>query len=218
MLMCNLQVLLAERDLTISGLAEITGISRTALSQTANNKTTGIQYDTLNRICTALNVKVSDVLLYYPYDFEIDVHGESPNPDFNGSQTFEGIFSMYISLTDNIELIEDSTPFNIVIRNIDNKQTLRINVSFLKVTFISDNDYTGYIEGYPSEFYRTVKAFKNTPRPLFFEFEKTIKDKIFNKLDFNSVKTLYASSLDVKPEDIKVDISIDWDTFHSSIK
>lgn len=51
MIKCNLAVLLAERGLKLTTVSNDTGISRTTLTALANNKNSGIQFDTLNTLC-----------------------------------------------------------------------------------------------------------------------------------------------------------------------
>lgn len=78
MLICNLNKLMAERNLKITKIAKDTGISRTTLTSLANNYSQGIQFDTLNSLCMYLNVNINEFFEYIPFDiyvlpsFEID--------------------------------------------------------------------------------------------------------------------------------------------------
>ncbi len=74
MIFCNLKVLLAQRNISISKMSEDTQISRTTLTALCSNKSGGIQFDTLNMICSYLNVLPHEVILFSPYsiDFSID--------------------------------------------------------------------------------------------------------------------------------------------------
>lgn len=63
----RLKILLAERDLNYSRLSEITGISINALSKMGKEGGTGskqITYEVLDKICTALNCQVGDLLVW----------------------------------------------------------------------------------------------------------------------------------------------------------
>lgn len=71
MVRCNLSILLAERNLKITKVSNDTGISRTTLTYLANNYSKGIQYDTLNTLCTYLHISPSDLISYIPVDIEI---------------------------------------------------------------------------------------------------------------------------------------------------
>jgi len=71
MIRCNLSVLLAERNLKISRLSTMTGISRTTLTSLANNYSQGIQFDTVNTICNFLNIKPEQLISYVPVDIKV---------------------------------------------------------------------------------------------------------------------------------------------------
>lgn len=68
MVRCNLSVLLAERQLKVTKVCNDTGISRTTLTSLANNYGKGIQYDTLNTLCTYLKVTPGELISYVPVD------------------------------------------------------------------------------------------------------------------------------------------------------
>ena len=72
MVICGLAVLLAERGVSISKLSSITGISRTTLTALANHSNQGLQFETLNKICLALNVFPSDVLVFCDVDISLE--------------------------------------------------------------------------------------------------------------------------------------------------
>ena len=67
MILTNLKVLLAERNLSISKVSNDTGISRTTLTALSSNNCKGIQFDTLDMLCSYLNIMPDDFFLYSPY-------------------------------------------------------------------------------------------------------------------------------------------------------
>ncbi len=71
MLLSNLKVLLSERNLTAKKVCEDTGISRPTLGALINNKGTGIQFDTIDKLCSYLGVMPNQLLVYSPYNYEI---------------------------------------------------------------------------------------------------------------------------------------------------
>lgn len=83
MLRSNLAILLAERNLKITKVSEDTGISRTTLTALANNRSQGLQFDTLNTLCLYLGVEPAQIIAYAPIDLEViklDVYTtESPD-------------------------------------------------------------------------------------------------------------------------------------------
>lgn len=68
MLICNLSVLLAERNLSITQVSHNTGISRTTLTSLASNHSKGIQFDTLNELCIYLNISPEEFFVHIPFD------------------------------------------------------------------------------------------------------------------------------------------------------
>lgn len=71
MIFSNLKVLLAQRNISISKMSVDTNISRTTLTALCTNKSTGIQFETLDAICSYLNVLPSDVILFSPYTIKV---------------------------------------------------------------------------------------------------------------------------------------------------
>lgn len=64
MIVCRLYIILHERKITQSELAKLTGLSQNTISSLVSGKSKQIRYDTLNRICKALEVTPGDILHY----------------------------------------------------------------------------------------------------------------------------------------------------------
>lgn len=64
MIKSNLAVLMAKREINITELHKATGISRNTISAIYNNTAKGIQYDTLDKLCTFFNVDSNEILEY----------------------------------------------------------------------------------------------------------------------------------------------------------
>ncbi len=60
---CRLDELLAERDMTLTRLSELVGVSVVNLSILKNNRARAIRYSTLAAICRALDCEVGDLLV-----------------------------------------------------------------------------------------------------------------------------------------------------------
>ena len=60
----RLKILLAERDMNLSDLAETAGIHYTTLRRFAGDGLTSIHKDTLEKICAVLDVQPGDVFVY----------------------------------------------------------------------------------------------------------------------------------------------------------
>jgi putative transcriptional regulator len=62
----NLDVMLARRKMRSKELAERVGITEPNISLLKSGKVKGVRFDTLERICEALNCQPGDVLEYRP--------------------------------------------------------------------------------------------------------------------------------------------------------
>ena len=66
----NLDVMLARRKMRSKELAERIGITEQNVSLLKSGKVKGVRFDTLERICAALNCQPGDILEYRPDDAE----------------------------------------------------------------------------------------------------------------------------------------------------
>lgn len=71
MIHSNLKKILRDEGYTISYVAEKTGISRTTITSLAQNTGNGVQFDTLDKLCSFLKVKINDVFTFIPFDVTI---------------------------------------------------------------------------------------------------------------------------------------------------
>lgn len=60
---CRLDELLAERDLTLTKLSELVGVSIVNLSVLKNDRARAIRFSTLRAICAALDCEVGELLV-----------------------------------------------------------------------------------------------------------------------------------------------------------
>ncbi|KYH43832.1 helix-turn-helix transcriptional regulator [Branchiibius sp. NY16-3462-2] len=60
---CRLDELLAERDMTLTRLSELVGVSIVNLSVLKNDRAKAIRYSTLSAICRALDCEVGQLLV-----------------------------------------------------------------------------------------------------------------------------------------------------------
>ena len=63
---CRLDELLAERDLTLTRLAELVGVSIVNLSVLKNDRARAIRFSTLTAICEALDCEIGELLVLSP--------------------------------------------------------------------------------------------------------------------------------------------------------
>lgn len=62
----NLDVMLAKRKMRSRELSEIVGITEQNISLLKSGKVKGVRFDTLERICEALDCQPGDILEYQP--------------------------------------------------------------------------------------------------------------------------------------------------------
>lgn len=63
MIKSNLAVLLAERKMRVADLVKETGINKSTLYKLYNDESVRIDFETIDKICTALKVDVGDLLI-----------------------------------------------------------------------------------------------------------------------------------------------------------
>ncbi|WP_440453922.1 helix-turn-helix domain-containing protein [Psychrobacter sp. ASPA161_9] len=66
MILCNLPVLLAERRMKVADLIRMTGISKSTMHKIYNEQTSRIDFETMDKICEALDIEVGDLFTYMP--------------------------------------------------------------------------------------------------------------------------------------------------------
>ena len=68
MIKVHLSRIMGEKRLKIADVARMTGLHRNAIARLYNEETGGIQWDTLERLCKALDCTVADLIEYIPDD------------------------------------------------------------------------------------------------------------------------------------------------------
>lgn len=64
MIVIKLRSTMEKRGLNIGTLAERAGMHRNGISKILNGKNSGIEFDTLDKLCTALDCNVQDIIEY----------------------------------------------------------------------------------------------------------------------------------------------------------
>ncbi len=64
MIRVNIDVMLAKRKMSVTELSNQVGITMANISILKNNRAKAIRFDTLNRICEALDCQPGDILEY----------------------------------------------------------------------------------------------------------------------------------------------------------
>ena len=68
MIISNLAVLFAERKLKVADLVRSTGINKSTLHKLYNDESVRIDFETIDKICIALDVEVGDLLVFKKID------------------------------------------------------------------------------------------------------------------------------------------------------
>ena len=62
----RLSAILGEQRMRVSELSKLTGISQNALNKIYHDKTKGIDFDTLNKICNVLECNTQEIFEFTP--------------------------------------------------------------------------------------------------------------------------------------------------------
>ena len=62
----RLSIILGEQRMRVSELSKLTGISQNALNKIYHNKTKGIDFDTLNKLCNILERNTQELFEFTP--------------------------------------------------------------------------------------------------------------------------------------------------------
>lgn len=66
MIKIHLSRIMGEKRLKIADVARMTGLHRNGITKLYNEETDGIKFDTLEKLCQALECDVSDLIEYIP--------------------------------------------------------------------------------------------------------------------------------------------------------
>lgn len=141
MIKVKLKEILKKKGMTLKELHEITGISMNSLSIFQNQKRDGIQFSTLERIASALDVSLSDLLQIVEDEYEIKVRINSYSTnvdtlvqqDLSASINFENIQSNYvINIYFDTKIIPNS-PLNFLIVNINDIKFENVSQNIKKI-------------------------------------------------------------------------------------
>ena len=62
----RLSIVLGEQRMRVSELSKLTGISQNALNKIYHNKSKGIDFDTLNKLCNTLQINSQELFEFTP--------------------------------------------------------------------------------------------------------------------------------------------------------
>lgn len=180
MIRCNLAVLLAERNLKITKVCKDTGISRTTLTYLVNNYSKGIQYDTLNTLCSYLHTTPDELIPYIPIEIKIlHVHrtGENNNElDIETEITYKGI-TQKCPLTGHVEV-------NLFTAD-DKDATLEMYGNPCSVTIFIEPWDSEANPLFKEEIDFLTSAFEQLPISFLKDIENIIADQVLNSIAYD---------------------------------
>ncbi|MFE6078830.1 helix-turn-helix transcriptional regulator [Paenibacillus sp. JNUCC31] len=62
MIKIHLSRIMGEKRINIADLSRLTGLHRNGIAKLYNEETDGVKFDTLNRICEALDCEIQDII------------------------------------------------------------------------------------------------------------------------------------------------------------
>ena len=83
----KIKLLRNERKVSIRKLSDLTGLSKSTLSDIENNKSKKPTVDTIQRIAQVLDVSISELFIQDDQNIEISLDGEKPRGGKNTSKT-----------------------------------------------------------------------------------------------------------------------------------
>jgi len=152
MIEIKLKEILNEQGKTMTWLHDKTGISKNTLSLMTKNSSKGIQFDTLEKICTALKITPND-LINISVEYQLKFYGEAINID----NTYWKI-CRYIPLVN--EKISDTPDWeneNILVVNVGTNRTIDSNLA----TFLIDFPSEKFLQKYCKDFLNYKSAKEN---------------------------------------------------------
>ncbi|MCT4397331.1 XRE family transcriptional regulator [Pediococcus ethanolidurans] len=95
----NFAIILAERQLRITRVANDTGISRTTLTALSQNSTKMVQIETVNNLCMYLDISTQEFFSFIPIDVNFNVYvGELDENQYEATHLLEYDLSGFMNI------------------------------------------------------------------------------------------------------------------------
>lgn len=177
MLQNNLNRLMSERNIKTSDISKDIGLAKTTISSLSRGTTTGIQFDTLEKICSYLQVTPAEFFDYSPYILETTTQ-------LKLSDLKKGQFQYSAHITNNVY----SKEFKLDVKLLDPKSSTDFprtdldNYSlYLTIDLVKDSKYS------PEELFGIIGSF---PVILERKFYQQLVDPIIDQLNLCTKKKL----------------------------
>lgn len=169
MIRCNLAIILAERNLKITKVCKDTGISRTTLTYLANNYSKGIQYDTLDALCTYLRISPNDLISHIPITINLTSFELFPK---------DATIDIHLDIKQN-NILQHCSLFGEIQFFYPDEQSVTPHCADVTISLYDDCDDKDIAE--ENEF--IITALKKLPRPFISDLEKEIISHIDSNIE-----------------------------------
>lgn len=207
MIINRLSVLLAERNVRANRLAVETGIAPSTLTRINNNRSSQIDYETLNSICNFFKITPNDFFDYSPFDFEVVLSTEEE-----------------IKASDELTIFIQVQKFNSYIGTFEFTGKYKNSKDYVPTEFASDGTPENFMEVeilevvFPDELTSFVKFINNQPlledaslslkmnTEIYKKVEEALKEftKDYYNDEFNDFLTNYVSILEPNQVDKEI--------------
>lgn len=127
-----LKSILKERNITLTELSKSTGISLKVLSAFQNQKTDGVQYNTLDKIAKVLNIEVGKIIRRVDNTLKLDL---SINGNYELDEKNQCNIDALLTTTDvNDNTYQASLNFDIQLKTLSNRKQLLVHINNLDCT------------------------------------------------------------------------------------
>lgn len=177
MLQNNLNRLMSERNIKTSDISKDVGLAKTTISSLSRGTTTGIQFDTLEKICSYLQVTPAEFFDYSPYVLETTTKlklSDLKNGQFQYSAHItNNVYSKEFKL--DVKLLDPKSSTDFPRTDLDNYSL------YLTIDLVKDSKYS------PEELFGIIGSF-----PLILErkFYQQLVDPIIEQLNLCTKKKL----------------------------
>lgn len=207
MIINRLSVLLAERNVRANRLAVETGIAPSTLTRINNNRSSQIDYETLNSICNFFKITPNDFFDYSPFDFEVVLSTKEE-----------------IKASDELTIFIQVQKFNSYIGTFEFTGKYKNSEDYVPTEFASDGTPENFMEVeilevvFPDELTSFVKFINNQPlledaslslkmnTEIYKKVEEALKEftKDYYNDEFNDFLTNYVSILEPNQVDKEI--------------
>lgn len=173
MIICTLKDVMDDRNVKIADIVRDTSVTRPTVTALYNNRSKGIQFDTLEKLCNYLNVNPNELITVS--DLEISYKKQSEIKERIG--IIMNAFSL--ELNNGVNKHELNFDLHVSATNSENRQSIKETVTI-------DYDLIGYIEFIlvlnKNSSLESVRYYHSLRKPIKDHIDKTMHEVLVNEL------------------------------------